>query len=289
MQAHATLEIAPKTASSYLVSTDWLQQHLQDPKVRIVEVDEDTSLYETGHIPMALSWNWTTQLNDLVRRDILGKSQFERLMSASGIAPDSTIILYGENHNWFAAFAAWVLALYGHKDVRLMDGGRKKWINEGRPLVHEKPATRATPYVAKAPNLALRATRDQLLAAMQSGVAALVDVRSADEYAGKILAPPGLKETALRGGHIPGAVNIPWSKAVREDGTIRPVGELRELYKAVLAAPSIVAYCRIGERSSHTWFVLHCVLGIDRVSNYDGSWTEYGNLVGAPITIGPNP
>ena len=276
------------TATRALVSTEWLRQHLTDPSVRIVEVDVDTTLYAKGHVEGAVGWSWTTDLNDPVRRDLVQKREFEALLSRAGVTPSTTVVLYGDHHNWFAAFGAWLLRYYGHEDVRLLDGGRRA-VEEARfPLVADEPRHARTEYRVTNPRLDLRATREQVLHLAQRGGATLIDVRSPDEYSGKVLAPPGLAETAQRGGHVPGARNVPWARAVREDGTFRPVEELRALYP-VDDTEEVVTYCRIGERSAHTWFVLHEVLGHPRVRNYDGSWTEYGNLIGAPIAIGGTP
>ena len=269
-----------------LVTTQWVADHANDPKIRIVEVDVDTSAYDQGHVPGALAWNWQTQLQDVVRRDLIDKRQFEELLGRAGITNDAAVILYGDNNNWFAAWAFWQLKYYGQGDVRLMNGGRKKWLEEKRPLSTEAP--RATPAIfkAKEPDNSIRAFRDQVYAVLDKrSNAHLVDVRSPDEFTGKIIAPPGMTETAQRGGHIPGAANIPWAQAVNEDGTFKSADALRQLYagKGVSGDREVIAYCRIGERSSHTWFVLKYLLGYDHVRNYDGSWTEWGNLVGAPI------
>lgn len=271
-----------------LVSTEWVSSHGDDPSVRLIEVDVDTSAYEKGHIKNAVGWNWTTQLNDSVRRDIPDQKQFERLSGAAGISPRSTVILYGDNNNWFAAFAFWQFKIYGHKDVRLLNGGRKKWELEGRPFTTEPPTIKPASYHAEAPDLSLRAFRDDVFQILFRKEAHLVDVRSPDEFTGKIIAPPGLAETAQRSGHIPGAVNIPWAKAANEDGTFKSYDELKALYesKGVRPDKEAVAYCRIGERSSHTWFVLKYLLGFEKVRNYDGSWTEWGNLIEAPIEKG---
>ncbi|MCS7314787.1 MAG: sulfurtransferase [Bryobacterales bacterium] len=272
-----------------LVSTDWVAQHLDDPNVRIVEVDVDTSAYEQGHIRGAIAWSWKTDLCDVVRRDILSKEQFEELMRRSGIRNDTTIVLYGDNNNWFAAWAFWQAKIYGHKDVRLMNGGRKKWIAEGRELTLQTPQVERSDYEASEPDLSLRAFLPEVRAAVERGSATLVDVRSPAEFTGEILAPPGLPETCQRGGHIPGARNIPWAEACNEDGTFKTAEELRKIYGArgVDGAKPVITYCRIGERSSHTWFVLRYLLGFGEVKNYDGSWTEWGNLVGVPIERGP--
>ncbi len=268
-----------------LVEPDWVEQHLGDPKIKLVEVDVDTTAYESGHIPGAIDWSWQADLNDPVTRDIISKEGFERLMHVSGISNDDTIVLYGDNNNWFAAFAYWVCKIYGHKDVRLMNGGRKKWLAENRPLTKERPVVTPSTYRAQDPDLSIRAFREDILRRLKSPGLALVDVRSPQEFTGEILAPPGLPETAQRGGHIPGAVNIPWSQAVREDGTFKSAEELAQLYQSRGVTPDkeVIAYCRIGERSSHTWFVLRELLGYPNVKNYDGSWTEWGSMVGTPI------
>jgi thiosulfate/3-mercaptopyruvate sulfurtransferase len=280
MQAYAH----PET----LVSTDWAAAHGADPKVRIVEVDVDTKAYEEGHLPGAIAWAWNTQLSDTVCRDILSPGQFEELMASSGIANDTAVVIYGDNNNWFAAWALWQMKIYGHRDVRLMNGGRKKWLLEGRELSTEVPHPRRTAYRAAPPDLTIRAMLPRVQEACASGDASLVDVRGPQEFSGEILAPPGLPETCQRGGHIPGARSIPWGKASNDDGTFKTPDELRAIYGAegVDGSLPIIAYCRIGERSSHTWFVLKYLLGYDRVVNYDGSWTEWGNLVGAPVERG---
>ena len=268
-----------------LVSTDWVAQHATDAGVRVVEVDVDTGAYDQGHVPGAIGWNWTTELCDTLVRDIIPPDKFAALMSRSGIAPDTTVVLYGDNNNWFAAWAFWQMRIYGHKDLRIMNGGRKKWLAEGRPLSTEAPKVPATTYTPGRPDLSLRAFLPEVREAMERGSAALVDVRSPQEFTGEILAPPGLPETCQRGGHIPGAKSIPWAKACNEDGTFKTVDELRQLYAGAGVTPDkpVIAYCRIGERSSHTWFVLKYLLGYKDVKNYDGSWTEWGNLVGAPV------
>jgi len=271
-----------------LVTTDWLSQHADDPKVRLVEVDVDTTAYEKGHIKNAVGWNWQSQLQDNVRRDLLSQQQFEDLCGKSGISNDSTVILYGDNNNWFAAYALWQFKYYGHKDVRLMNGGRKKWELEKRPFTTDLPSVKPAAYKAAAPVQNVRAKREQIFQILDKKNATLVDVRSPDEFTGKVIAPPGMTETAQRGGHIPGAANIPWSKAVADDGTFKPYDELLKLYESqgIRSDRAAVAYCRIGERSSHTWFALKYLLGYENVSNYDGSWTEWGNLVDAPIEKG---
>ncbi len=274
-----------------LVSADWVEQHLQDPKVRLVEVDVDTNSYKEGHIPGAIAWAWNQQLCDTVQRDILSGAGFEKLMSSSGISPETTVVLYGDSNNWFAAWAFWQAKIYGHKDIRILNGGRKKWLADGRELAVEIPAYPSVAYRAQAPNLALRAFLPQVQGAVQKKSAALVDVRSPQEFSGEILAPPGLPETCQRGGHIPGARNIPWSKVCNDDGTFKSADELRALYgaEAIDGKQPVIAYCRIGERSSHTWFVLRYLLGFEQVTNYDGSWTEWGNLVGAQVERGAAP
>ncbi len=271
-----------------LVSTDWVAQRPADPKVRIVEVDVDASAYGEGHVPGAIAWAWNKQLCDTVQRDILPQEAFESLMAESGIGNDTTVVLYGDNNNWFAAWAFWQLKIYGHKDVRIMNGGRNKWIAEGRELSTEVPNPPRTRYRASQPDLSLRAFLPQVQDALKRGDVPLVDVRSPKEFTGEILSPPGLAETCQRGGHIPSARNIPWGRACNDDGTFRSSDELRRIYasEGIDGSKPVVAYCRIGERSSHTWFVLKYLLGFPDVSNYDGSWTEWGNLVGAPVEKG---
>jgi thiosulfate/3-mercaptopyruvate sulfurtransferase len=274
-----------QTAADVLVTTDWVAQHAKDAGIRVVEVDVDTTSYDQGHVPGAAGWNWTTELCDTLVRDIVPKGKLEQLLGSSGIDNKTTIILYGDNNNWFAAWAFWQLKIYGHEDVRIMDGGRKKWLAEGRELTTEKPSFTATTYKAKDPDNSLRAFLPEVQKAVQAKSAALVDVRSPQEFTGEILAPPGLPETCQRGGHIPGAKSVPWGKACNDDGTFKSVDELRALYGGVgvTGDKPVIAYCRIGERSSHTWFVLTYLLGLKDVKNYDGSWTEWGNLVGAPV------
>jgi thiosulfate/3-mercaptopyruvate sulfurtransferase len=270
-----------------LVSTDWVQQHLGQSGLKLVEVDVDTKAYEAGHIEGAIGFNWQTQLQDQVVRDIISKQQFEELLSRSGISNRDTVVLYGDNNNWFAAYALWLFKLYGHEDVRLMDGGRVKWLNEDdRKLVVTPTQVTPSRYVARDPDLSLRAKIGDVLRAVETGSHNLVDVRSPDEFTGKLLAPPGLTETAQRAGHIPGAKSVPWSTAVKPDGSFKSADELRKIYlgdAGVEANRPTIAYCRIGERSSHTWFVLKYLLGLNDVRNYDGSWTEYGSMVGLPI------
>ncbi|HVW81445.1 MAG TPA: sulfurtransferase [Mycobacteriales bacterium] len=270
-----------------LVDADWVEAHLDDPKVVLVEVDEDTAAYDKNHIRNAIRIDWRRDLQDPVKRDFVSKEQFEALLSERGIANDDTVVLYGGNNNWFAAYAYWYFKLYGHDDVKLMDGGRKKWELDSRELVSEQPNRPATSYQAKEPNNDIRAFRDEVVAAI--GVKNLVDVRSPDEFSGKLLAPAHLpQEQSQRAGHVTSAVNIPWSKAANEDGTFRSDEELTELYKSegVDFGKDTIAYCRIGERSAHAWFVLHELLEQGNVKNYDGSWTEYGSLVGVPIEKG---
>ena len=268
-----------------LVETDWVAAHLDDPDVRVAEVDVDTFSYDEGHIPGALGWNWSTQLCDTHTRDILSKDAFERLMGESGITPDTTVILYGDNNNWFAAWALWQMKLYGHGSVKLMNGGRRKWLAEGRELTLDPAAPEPTEYRVTDTELSLRSLLPEVMADVAAKRIHLVDVRSPAEYHGEILAPPGLPETCQRGGHVPGAANIPWGSVCAEDGTFKSFDELKALYAAqgVTGDRPVTAYCRIGERSSHSWFVLKYLLGFDGVKNYDGSWTEWGNLVGAPI------
>src|SRR6202521_5522983 len=269
-----------------LVSTAWVAEHQGDPKVRLIEVDVDTTAYDQGHIAGAVGWNWQTQLQDNVRRDLIERSAVEKLLGQAGVSNDTTIILYGDNNNWFAAYALWQLKYYGHKDVRLMNGGRKKWLEEKRPLTPEHAQVTTTTHRATGPDESIRARKEQIFPIIErKSTAQLVDVRSVDEFTGKIIAPPGMNETAQRAGHIPGAANIPWAQAANEDGTFKSYDQLAALYqgKGVTGGDETIAYCRIGERSSHTWFVLKYLLGYDNVKNYDGSWTEWGNLVGAPI------
>jgi thiosulfate/3-mercaptopyruvate sulfurtransferase len=269
-----------------LVSTQWAADHLNDPNIRLVEVDVDTSAYDQGHIAGAVGWNWQSQLQDNIRRDLIEQSALESLLGQSGISNDTTILLYGDNNNWFAAYALWQLKYYGHKDVRLINGGRKKWVEEKRRLTTEPTKVAATKYRAAGPDESIRARKEDVFSFLnKKAPAQLVDVRSPDEFSGKVIAPPGMSETAQRGGHIPGAANIPWAQAANEDGTFKSLEALKALYegKGVTGKNEVIAYCRIGERSSHTWFVLKYLLGYDNVKNYDGSWTEWGNLVGAPI------
>jgi thiosulfate/3-mercaptopyruvate sulfurtransferase len=271
-----------------LVSADWVAENADSPSVRIVEVDVDTKAYEEGHIPGAVGWAWNTQLCDTVQRDIIPPRAFEELMAGSGIGNDTTVILYGDNNNWFAAWALWQLKVYGHRDVRLMNGGRKKWVAEGRDLTIDAPTFSAAQYTVSGGDSSIRAFLAGVQKSVADGSHQMVDVRSPDEFSGKILSPPGLPETCQRGGHIPGASNIPWAKACNDDGTFKSRDELDALYSAadITGTKPVIAYCRIGERSSHSWFVLNYLMGLDNVTNYDGSWTEWGNLVGAPIERG---
>jgi thiosulfate/3-mercaptopyruvate sulfurtransferase len=267
-----------------LVTVEWAEQNLDTPGVVFAEVDEDTTAYDSGHIPGAVKFDWKNELQDPKRRDIVDRQGFEELLSAKGIANDDLVILYGGNNNWFAAYAYWYFKLYGHEKVKLLDGGRKKWELDGRPLTTEVVERERTNYTAKEQDHSLRAFRDEVVEAIN--VKNLVDVRSPDEFSGKLLAPAHLpQEGALRAGHVPSAINVPWSKAANEDGTFKSLEELRALYtgKGVTPDKPSIAYCRIGERSSHTWFVLKELLGFPDVKNYDGSWTEYGSVIGAPI------
>jgi thiosulfate/3-mercaptopyruvate sulfurtransferase len=275
----------PGYAKDVLVDADWAKAHLDDPAVRFVEVDVDTTAFEQSHIPGAIGWNWTSQLADGVRRDIASREAFSKLLSESGISPDTTIVLYGDNNNWFAAWAYWQLKLFGHRDVRILNGGRKFWLDNGLPLSTDVDAYPATGYQLPEADYALRAFRDDILPRLGATDFALVDVRSPAEFNGEVIAPPGMTETAQRAGHIPGAASIPWAQTVREDGTFKSREDLETLYEAKGVTPDkdVIAYCRIGERSSHSWFVLHELLGYQRVRNYDGSWTEWGSMVGMPI------
>ncbi|WP_152366103.1 sulfurtransferase [Microlunatus speluncae] len=279
-----------QAAVDALVDADWVAAHADDANVVLVEVDEDTTAYDGGHIAGAIKLDWKTDLQDPVRRDFVSKEQFEKLLSERGIGNDHTVVLYGGNNNWFAAYAYWYFKLYGHTDVKLLDGGRKKWELDARELTAEVPAREATSYTAQEPNLEIRAFRDEVVSAI--GVKGLIDVRSPDEYAGRLLAPAHLpQEQSQRGGHIPTAANVPWSKAANDDGTFKKPEELTEIYTeaGLDLDKDIIAYCRIGERSAHTWFVLHELLGQQNVKNYDGSWTEYGSLVGVPVAVGDEP
>jgi thiosulfate/3-mercaptopyruvate sulfurtransferase len=272
-------------AKDVLVDAEWAKAHLDDPSVRFVEVDVDTTAYEQSHLPNAVGWNWTSQLADGIRRDIASREEFSELLSKSGIGPDTTIVLYGDNNNWFAAWAYWQLKLYGHRDVRILNGGRKYWLDNGLPISTDVPSYEATGYQLPEADQGIRAFRDDILPRIGDPELALVDVRSPAEFNGEVIAPPGMSETAQRAGHIPGAASIPWAQTVREDGTFKSADELRALYEAkgITADKDVIAYCRIGERSSHSWFVLRELLGFERVRNYDGSWTEWGSMVGVPI------
>ena len=273
--------------SDVLVSTDWAQSNLDTESIVFVEVDEDTSAYDTGHIPGAIKLDWKTDLQDPIKRDFVDAQQFSKLLSERGIANDDTVVLYGGNNNWFAAYAYWYFKLYGHDKIKLLDGGRKKWELDGRTMSADPVNRPATSYAAEAPDTSIRAFRDDVIAAI--GNKNIVDVRSPDEFSGKILAPAHLpQEQSQRPGHIPGAINVPWSRAANEDGTFKSDEELTAIYAAAGLDDTreTIAYCRIGERSSHTWFVLQELLGHKNVKNYDGSWTEYGSLVGAPIELG---
>ena len=269
-----------------LVSTDWVAEHGGDPNVRLVEVDVDTTAYEQGHITGAVGWNWQSQLQQPVRRDLASKEEIEQLLGGSGIGNDTTVVLYGDNNNWFAAWAFWQLKYYGHGDVRLMNGGRVKWEAEGREMTTDVPSPAAAAYTASEGDQSIRAYRDEVLSLVSAGSISLVDVRSPAEYSGELLSPANLpQEGSQRGGHIPGAANIPWGQAVAEDGAFKSADALGELYggNGIDGSRETIAYCRIGERSSHTWFVLTQLLGMENVRNYDGSWTEWGSIVGAPI------
>jgi thiosulfate/3-mercaptopyruvate sulfurtransferase len=270
-----------------LVSTDWVKDHIGKPGIKLVEVDVDTKAYEAGHIAGAVGFNWQTQLQDQTTRDIVDRTAFERLVGGAGIRREDTVVLYGDNNNWFAAYAFWLFKVYGHADVKLMNGGRVKWLNESdKKLTVDVPAVTSGAYKATGPDLSIRARVSDVLRAVEAKATNLIDVRSPDEFTGKVIAPPGMTETAQRGGHIPGAASVPWATAVNADGTFKNADELKEIYvnKAkVDAKRDTIAYCRIGERSSHTWFVLKYLLGLPNVRNYDGSWTEYGSMVGLPI------
>jgi thiosulfate/3-mercaptopyruvate sulfurtransferase len=276
-------------AKPVLVTTAWLGEHLADDDVVVCEVDETPDLYDEGHIPGAVKLHWRDDLQDAVERDLVDKETFERLLGERGIGNETTVVLYGDKNNWFAAYAYWYLKIYGHEDVRILDGGRQKWIDEGRELPTEVPSPEPQTYEASERDESLRAYRDQVSEWLAADDRALVDVRSPGEYSGDLIAPPGYEqEGAQRAGHIPTAVSIPWASAVGDDGTFKTADELRELYggKGVTADKEVTAYCRIGERSAHTWFVLRELLGFERVRNYDGSWTEWGNLVDVPIEKG---
>jgi thiosulfate/3-mercaptopyruvate sulfurtransferase len=276
-------------AKPVLVTTEWLAKHLGDDNIVVAEVDEDPALYEEGHIPGAVKLHWRDDLQDPVERDLVDKPTFERLLSERGISNETTLVLYGDKNNWFAAYAYWYVKIYGHRDARIVDGGRTKWIDEGRELETELPARKQADYSAAERDESIRAYRDAVKDGLGEQTKALVDVRSPQEYTGELISPPGYEqEGAQRAGHIPTAASIPWAQAVRDDGTFKPADELRQLYerKGVTPDKEVTAYCRIGERSAHTWFVLRELLGYELVKNYDGSWTEWGNLVDVPIEKG---
>ena len=278
--------MATDAAAKVLVTTEWLAERIAEPGLVVAEVDENPDVYDEGHIPGAVKLHWRDDLQDPLVRDVVSKEEFERLMGERGIANDTTVILYGDKNNWFAAYAYWYLKLYGHEDVRLLDGGRQKWIEEGRELTLEVGSATPAAYVAAARDESIRVRRDVVLQGLADSSIVLVDVRSPQEFSGELMAPPGYEqEGASRTGHIPGAQSVPWATAVRDDGTFKSAEELREIYegKGVTADKEVRAYCRIGERSAHTWFVLRELLGYETVSNYDGSWTEWGNLVEVPI------
>jgi len=280
------MEMSEYKHPEVLVTTEWVAQNLNAPNTRLVEVDVDTTAYDQGHIPGAVGWNWQTQLQDNIKRDLIDRAALEKLLAESGISNDTTILLYGDNNNWFAAYAFWQLKYYGHQNVKLINGGRKKWLEEKRPLTKDAADVSPTTYRVTSTNESVRAYKEDVLAIAQDKKRGqLVDVRSVDEFTGKIIAPPGMTETAQRAGHVPTAANIPWAQAANEDGTFKSADALATLYqgKGVTGRDEVIAYCRIGERSSHTWFVLKYLLGYNNVRNYDGSWTEWGNLIGSPI------
>jgi thiosulfate/3-mercaptopyruvate sulfurtransferase len=275
----------PDYANDVLVDTQWVEDHLSDDSIRIVEVDENPALYAEAHIPGAIGFDWRKDLQDQVRRDFLGPAEFGELFGSRGISNDHTVVLYGDRNNWFAAYTFWYLRYYGHDDVKLMNGPREKWISEGRPTTADLPRYESQTFSTTDGDQSIRAYRNEVLEALEAGTS-LVDVRSPQEYSGELIAMAGYEqEGAQRSGHIPGAASVPWAQAVREDGTFKPADDLRELYKSkgVIDGGPVITYCRIGERSAHTWFVLHELLGESDVKNYDGSWTEWGNLVGVPI------
>jgi thiosulfate/3-mercaptopyruvate sulfurtransferase len=272
-------------ANDVLVDTQWVQDHLDDPSVKIVEVDENPALYAEAHIPGAIGFDWKTDLQDQVKRDFLGPEDFGKLFGSRGISNDDTVVLYGDRNNWFAAYTYWYLKYYGHDNVKLVNGPREKWIAEDRPTTADVPSNEPATFTAQPGDASIRALRDEVLASLDNG-RKLVDVRSPQEYSGELIAMPGYEqEGAQRGGHIPGAASVPWAQAVQEDGTFKSADDLRDLYgsKGITDGADVIAYCRIGERSAHTWFVLHELLGHDKVKNYDGSWTEWGNMVNVPI------
>ncbi len=276
-------------AKPVLVTTEWLGEHLGDESLVVAEVDENPDLYDEGHIPGAIKLHWREDLQDPIERDLIEREAFERLLGERGVSNSTTLVLYGDKNNWFAAYAYWYVKIYGHEDVRILDGGRQKWIDEGRELTTEAPTPKATAYRAQERDESIRIYRDEVRELIGARGKALVDVRSPQEYAGELIAPPGYEqEGAQRAGHIPTAQSIPWAQAVRDDGTFKPAGDLRTLYqgKGVTPEKEVTAYCRIGERSAHTWFVLRELLGYEEVRNYDGSWTEWGNLVDVPIEKG---
>jgi thiosulfate/3-mercaptopyruvate sulfurtransferase len=272
-------------AGNALVSPEWAQQHLDDPNVRFVEVDVDTAAYDQSHLPGAVGWNWTSQLSDGIRRDITSREDLAKLLSQSGIGPDTHIVLYGDNNNWFAAWAYWQLRLHGFTNLSILNGGRKYWLDNGLPVTTDASSHAPTDIQVPEPDYTLRAFRDDVLPRLGQAGFTLVDVRSPAEFSGEVISPPGMTETAQRGGHIPGAQSIPWAQAVKEDGTFKDADDLKALYEAKGVTPDkdVIAYCRIGERSSHSWFVLHELLGYPNVRNYDGSWTEWGSMVNMPI------
>jgi len=286
LKTKGEIEMAEYKHPEVLVTTEWVAQNLNAPNTRLVEVDVDTTAYDQGHIPGAVGWNWQTQLQDNIKRDLIDRATLEKLLGDSGISNDTTILLYGDNNNWFAAYAFWQLKYYGHQNVKLINGGRKKWLEEKRALTKDPANVAPATYRVTRTDESVRAFKDDVLPIAQGKKRGqLVDVRSVDEFTGKIIAPPGMTETAQRAGHIPNAANIPWAQAANEDGTFKSAEALASLYqgKGITGNDEVIAYCRIGERSSHTWFVLKYLLGYNNVRNYDGSWTEWGNLIGSPI------